>query len=163
MRRFLVVATTTLAVLATQAAWGVSGTDPNDVTGGLDIRASSVTVVENADGTRRVRLGVKTYDEFDLIEAGSFYWQLDTWGGSGADYEVFMFGDADADGGPLFCLVHSTHGPLHRYSRHVTQGDSVATCAIPRRWLGIAKPISYRVAGRMEGVIDRAPDSGWYS
>lgn len=163
MRRFLVIATTTLVTLAATAAWGVSGTDANDVTGGLDIRASSVNVLENADGTRRVRLGVKTYNDFDLTLGGSFYWQLDTWGGSDADYEVFIFGDADADGGPLFCLVHSTHGPLHRYTRHVTQGESAATCGIPRRWLGISKPISFRMAGRMEGVIDRAPDSGWYS
>lgn len=163
MRKLMVLGVAAMVALTTQAAWGVSGSDPNDVTGGLDVKRSSVTVIEREDGSRRVRLAVKTYDSFDLSMKGSFYWQLDTWGGPDADYQVFIFGDSEATDGPLFCLVQSMHGPMSKYTPWVTQGDSSATCGIPARWIGIKKDIRYRMAGRMDGVVDRAPDTGWYS
>ena len=163
MRKLTVLGVATMVVLSTQAAWGVSGSDPNDVTGGLDVKRSSVTVVEREDGSRRVRLAVTTYDTFDLAKKGSFYWQLDTWGGPDPDYQVFIFGDSAATDGPLFCLVQSMHGPMSKYTRWVTQGDRLATCGIRARWIKINKDIRYRLAGRMAGVVDRAPDTGWYS
>lgn len=164
MRKILTVAMASLLVLAVQAAWGATRSDPNDVTGGLDIKTSSVREAEIADGVFRTRFAVTTYDQFDLSDGvGSFYWQLDTKGDGAADYELYMFGDPKAvPAGPLFCLLKASDHSGNVYGR-VKQGDASFLCGFPSRFVKTTHDVRWRLAGRMEGTIDRAPDSGWYS
>jgi hypothetical protein len=163
MRRISILLTAALVLAAAPIAHAASGTDPNDVTGGLDIARSSVRTVEPAKGVFKIRLKVETYDRFDLSNGvGSFYWQLDTRGGPAADYQVFVFGDPKAvPAAPLFCKVETIKGGKVGYM-HVGSTHRSATCGIPRRLLQPTKDIRWRAAGRSRGVIDRAPDTGWY-
>jgi hypothetical protein len=119
--------------------------------------------VQLPDGHWRVRLKVQTYDRFDLSNGkGSFYWQLDTRGGSAPDYQVYVFGDPKAvPAAPLFCLVENMKGAKLGL-QHVTFTHRSATCGIPRHLIHKTKAIRWRVAGRLQGVVDRAPDTGWY-
>ncbi|MGE5227626.1 MAG: hypothetical protein ACM3OO_12200 [Planctomycetaceae bacterium] len=163
MRRISLLLAVALMLATVPIAHAASGTDPNDVTGGLDVSRSSVRAVERTKGVFRVRLHVETYDRFDLSNGvGSFYWQLDTRGGSGADYQVFVFGDPKAvPAAPLFCLLKNMKGLKLGYMS-VTSTHRSATCGIPRHLLHPTKDLRWRVAGRMQGVVDRAPDTGWY-
>ncbi len=164
MRRIPILLAAAILATAIPMAHAASGTDPNDVKGGLDISSSSVRTVQLPDGHWRVRLKVETYNRFDLSNGkGSFYWQLDTRGGSAADYQVFVFGDPKAlPAAPLFCLLKNMNGAKRGFM-HVTATDRSATCAIPRHLLDPTKDIRWRVAGRLNGVVDRAPDTGWYA
>lgn len=150
-------------MLSAQSAWAATATDPDDVEGGLDVARSRVAIRETDPGIFRLRLTVWTYDEFDLSGGvGSFYWQLDTKGTGRPDYEVFVFGDPKAEpAAPVFCLVKSMRTRFQAYV-DVRQGDKRVTCSIPRRFVRIDDGIRWRLAGRMQGVIDRAPDTGWY-
>jgi len=164
MRRFLHVAVATGVLLTATAAWAASGTDPNDTTGGIDILRSSVNKVETDDG--KVRLVLKAAAEDPLAidqDEGSIFWALDTRGGALTEYEVYVFGDLEATDppGPLYCLVQRPNGSQKHYVE-VRQVENVATCRIPRYLLKIDKPLRWRLAGRLRGVIDRAPDVGWY-
>jgi hypothetical protein len=163
MRRLMILGCA-VGLLAATAAQAATGTDPDDVNGGLDISRSIVRTVEIEPGHFRLRLTAETYEPFDLSGGvGSFYWQLDTWGADAPDYEAYVFGDPKAvPAAPVFCLVKSMHGPfLKDYVTAVVSGNR-ATCAIPRHDLRVTKPIRWRLAGRQDGVVDRAPDVGWY-
>jgi hypothetical protein len=165
MRRVIVIFAATAMLLAATAAFAASGTDPRDAKGGLDIERSAVKVVTLDDGHKRVRLAVETYDPFDLSSGvGSFYWQLDAYGGTATDYEVYMFGDPKAvPAEPAFCLVKSTNPDLvFKAYVHVAVSAKRLVCGLPRHDLKMTKAVRWRVAGRYEGIIDRAPDTGWY-
>lgn len=164
MRKILTVAMVSLMALTAQAALATTRSDPNDVTGGLDIKTSSIREAEIADGVFRTRFVVTTYDAFDLSDGvGSFYWQVDSKGDGAADYELYMFGDPKAaPAGPLFCLLKATDHSGKVYGR-VRQGDASFLCGFPSRFVETTHDVRWRLAGRMEGIIDRAPDSGWYS
>jgi hypothetical protein len=161
MRRFFAAAAAAFTMLAIPRGWAASGTDSNDVSGGLDVKSSAVRTVSVDPGVNRMRLVVTTYDPFDLSDGiGSFYWQIDSTGNGRPDYVAYMFGDPKADGGPLFCLLKARDGSLKQYVS-AKQGSSSFLCGFPRRYVDTTKPIRWRTAGRQEGVIDRAPDTGW--
>ena len=164
MRKILALVMASLMALGAQAALAVTRSDPNDVTSGLDIETSSIREAEVADGVFRTRFEVTTYDPFDLSDGvGSFYWQLDTKGDGAVDYELYMFGDPKAvPTGPLFCLLKATDHSGKVYGR-VQQGDASFLCGFPSHFVKTTHDVRWRLAGRMEGIIDRAPDSGWYS
>jgi hypothetical protein len=166
MRRLITLAAATAVLLAATAAFAASGTDPRDTKAGLDIKSSSIKVVTLDSGHKQIRIAVETYEAFDLSNGvGSFYWQVDAFGGASMDYEVYMFGDPKAEPAqPAFCLVKSTN-PDVIYKAYV-KASTTATrfvCSVPRHDLRMTKDVRWRVAGRLKGVIDRAPDSGWYS
>jgi len=79
------------------------------------------------------------------------------------DYVVYMFGDPDAvPAAPVFCLVKSTNPdrPYKAYV-HVDATKRSVVCGLPARDLRTTKAIRWRLAGRLHGIVDRAPDSGW--
>jgi hypothetical protein len=164
MRRPITVIAAVAVLLTASAAFAASGTDPRDAKGGLDIERSSIRVVTLDSGHKRVRFAVETYDAFDLSNGvGSFYWQVDAYDGKAADYEVYMFGDPKAvPAEPVFCLVKSLNPDLvyHAYEK-VSATDTRIVCGVPRHDLKMTKT-RWRVAGRYQGTIDRAPDTGWY-
>ena len=165
-KKFLRLAVVAVIMLTATAAWAASGIDPNDTDGGIDILRSSVTRFVRTDGHVRVVLRAEAEDTLTLETGeGSIYWQLDTKGSTEADYEVYMFGDplATYPPGPLFCLLQRPDGSRKVYVPTVVEVDNTIKCAIPRFLFGIDKPIRWRLAGRLHGVIDRAPDVGWYS
>jgi hypothetical protein len=165
MRRFVTIIAATAVLLTASAAFAASGTDPRDAKGGLDIKSSSIRVVTLDPGHKRVRIAVETYDPFDLSTGvGSFYWQIDAYGGAAADYEVYMFGDPKAvPAEPAFCLVKSLNPDLvYNTYVHVDTTDTRVVCGVPRGDLRMTKDVRWRVAGRYKGIIDRAPDAGWY-
>jgi hypothetical protein len=165
MRRFVTIIAATAVLLTATAAFAASGTDPRDAKGGLDIKSSSIRVVTLEDGHKRVRFAVQTYDPFDLSTGtGSFYWNVDSYGSTAADYEVYMFGDPNAvPAQPVFCLVKSLNPDLvYNAYEKVDASDSRIVCGVPRGDLKMTKSVRWRVAGRYKGIIDRAPDTGWY-
>src|SRR5215213_3715673 len=97
-RRLIALAAATAVLLAATAAFAASGTDPRDTKAGLDIKSSSIKVVTLDSGHKQIRIAVETYEAFDLSNGvGSFYWQVDAFGGASMDYEVYMFGDPKAE------------------------------------------------------------------
>jgi hypothetical protein len=165
MRRFITIIAATAVLTTASAAFAASGGDPRDAKGGLDIKSSSIRVVTLDSGDRRVRFAVETYDAFDLSTGvGSFYWHVDTYGGTAADYEVYMFGDPKAvPAEPAFCLVKSLNPKvIYKAYEKVATSDTRVVCGVPRGDLKMTKDVRWRVAGRYKGIIDRAPDTGWY-
>ena len=165
MRRIATVVIAAAVLLTASAALAATGTDPQDTPGGLDIASSSIRIVRIPDAPDRVRIAVSTYDAFDLSNGkGSFYWQLDTYGNGAVDYVVYMFGDPPANPpAPMFCLVKSTNPDvIFKAYERVNAADTRVVCVLPRRELKMTKAARWRVAGRLGGVIDRAPDTGWY-
>jgi hypothetical protein len=165
MPKFLRLAVTAAILLTANAAWAASGTDPNDTDGGIDILHSSVNRTVRPDGKVRIVLRATAEDTLTLETGkGSLYWQLDTKGTNEADYEVYVFGDpvANDPAGPLYCLLQNANG-AHKHFVDVRELDTVARCAVPRYLLKIDKPVRWRLAGRLAGVVDRAPDVGWYA
>jgi hypothetical protein len=165
MPKFLRLAVIAAILLTANAAWAASGTDPNDTDGGIDILHSSVHRDVRSDGKVRIVLRATAEDALTLETGrGSVYWQLDTRGTSEADYEVFVFGDpvANDPAGPLYCLLQNANG-AHKHFVDVKELDTVIRCDVPRFLLRIDKTIRWRLAGRLAGVVDRAPDVGWYS
>ena len=165
MRR---IATTVIAaalLLGAHSALAVSAGDPQDTPKGLDVARSSIRTVQVDHGVFRDRLAVSTYKAFDLSDGkGSFYWQIDSYGTASVDYVVYMFGDPNATPPrPLLCLVRSTNPdrPFRAYV-HVAATHTRVVCGLPARDLHTTKSVRWRLAGRLHGVIDRAPDTGWY-
>ncbi len=164
MRRIAIVVAATLVLIGVQSALGSSGSDPKDTPGGLDIASSSIRTVQVADGVYKIRIAVSTYRAFDLSDGvGSFYWQIDSYGGSAADYAVYMFGDPDAvPAEPAFCLVKSRNPDvIYKAYVPVAVTDTRVVCGLPRHDLRMTKAVRWRLAGRMGDTIDRAPDTGW--
>jgi hypothetical protein len=165
MARFLRLIVVSAVLLTANAAWAASGTDPSDTDGGIDILRSSVNQITREDGRRRVVVRAEAEDDLTLETGkGSIYWQLDTRGSGETDYEVFVFGDPEATDppGPIYCLLQRPSGAQKHFVR-VSQVGGVARCAIPRWFLDIHGGIRWRLAGRLQGTIDRAPDVGWYA
>jgi len=162
MKRLTTLVIVAAALLATPVAFGASAADPNDVDGGIDIARSSIRTVEIGSGVFRTRLKAVTYDPLDLSDGvGSIYWQLDSKGDGRPDYEAYVFGDPKAKpDAPAFCLFKSLGAPHEEYVKVAVSGKT-AVCAFPRRYVETTKEIRWRLAGRMEGVVDRAPDTGW--
>jgi hypothetical protein len=164
MAKLLRLAVVSAVILTANAAWAASGTDPNDTEGGIDILRSAVNIREREDGTRRVVLYARAEDPIELESGvGSIFWALDTKGTGATDYEVYVFGDPEANDppGPLYCLVQKPSGAQKQYVT-VRVVDNEARCFIPRHLLTVDHSIRWRLAGRLQGVIDRAPDVGWY-
>ena len=164
MRRFATMAVATMLLIGVQNAWGLSASDPQDTPGGLDVASSSIRTVAIAGGAYRTRLAVTTYKAFDLSNGeGSFFWQIDSYGDGAVDYVVSMFGDPHAvPTEPIFCLVKSKNPDvIYKAYAPVTATDTRAVCGLPRHDLKMTKDVRWRVAGRLNGLIDRAPDSGW--
>jgi hypothetical protein len=164
MRRSITLAVVAAMLLVTPAAFALHAVDPNDVKGGIDIADSEVKIRQISPGVFRMRLIAIRYDEaFDFSEGkGSVYWQLDTRGDGRADYEAYVFGDPKAvPAADVFCLFKSLRGPHEEYVKALVN-ENVALCGFPKRFVKITKDIRWRLAGRLEGVIDRAPNVGWY-
>ena len=164
MRRFATMAVATVLLIGVQNAWGLSSSDPQDTPGGLDISSSSFSVVTIEGGAYRTRLSVSTYGAFDLSNGkGSFYWQIDSYGDGAVDYVAYMFGDPDAvPAEPAFCLVKSRNPDvIYKAYVPVTATATRVVCGLPRHDLKMTKDVRWRVAGRIHGLIDRAPDTGW--
>lgn len=164
MRRFATVAVATLLLIGVQNAWGLTASDPQDTPGGLDIASSSIRNVAIAGGAYRTRLAVTTYKALDLSNGkGSFFWQIDSYGDGAVDYVAYMFGDPTAvPAEPVFCLVKSKNPDvIYKAYVPVTATDTRVVCGLPRHDLKTTKDVRWRVAGRLNGLIDRAPDSGW--
>lgn len=164
MRRFATVAVATMLLIGVQNAWGLSASDPQDTPGGLDIASSSIRTVAIAGGAYRTRLAVTTYKAFDLSNGkGSFFWQIDSYGDGAVDYVAYVFGDPNAvPAEPVFCLVKSKNPDvIYKAYVPVTATSTRAVCGLPRHDLKTTKSIRWRVAGRLNDLIDRAPDTGW--
>lgn len=164
MRKLISLAVIAAMLVTTPAAFALHAVDPDDVEGGIDIADTEVKIREIEPGVFRMRLIAIRYDEpFDFSEGkGSVYWQLDTRGAGKADYEAFVFGDPEAEpAADAFCLFRSLRTGRERYVR-VLVNENVALCGFPKRYVRITKDIRWRAAGRLAGVIDRAPDTGWY-
>jgi len=164
MRRFATMAIATMLLIGVQNALGLSASDPQDTPGGLDVASSSIRTVAIAGGAYRTRLAVSTYEAFDLSNGkGSFFWQIDSYGDGAIDYVASMFGDPNAaPAEPIFCLVKSKNPDvIYKAYAPVTATDTRAVCGLPRHDLKMTKDVRWRVAGRLNGLIDRAPDVGW--
>jgi hypothetical protein len=165
MRRIAHVIVGAAVMLSAHAAFAASAGDPRDTPKGIDIARSSIRTVQIDKGVFRRRIAVSTYDRFDLSTGkGSFFWQLDSYGDGAVDYVVYIFGDPNAQpSAPAFCLVKSKNPdrPYKAYV-HVAVTHTRVVCGLPARDLKQTKDIHWRLAGRLGGTIDRAPDSGWY-
>ena len=167
MSKWIRTAVATALLLTANAAWAASGTDPNDTDGGIDVLRSSVRVVEHPQRRDRVVVRVETQRALRLETGkGSIYWQLDSRDSGAPDYEVYIFGDPEADDppGPVFCLVQRPNGADKYFAKvNVFAGAEFgARCSFPVWVIDIERRIRWRLAGRLDGVIDRAPDAGWY-
>ncbi len=164
MRRIASTVIIAALLLAAPSAFAAVAGDPKDTAKGLDIATSSIRTVKVERGVFRDRIRVTTYNAFDLSNGkGSFYWQIDSYGDGATDYVVYMFGDPDAvPAAPVFCLVKSTNPdrPYKAYV-HVDATKRSVVCGLPARDLRTTKAIRWRLAGRLHGIVDRAPDSGW--
>src|SRR5262245_20578908 len=164
MRRIAGTVITAALLLGAHSAFAASAGDPKDTANGLDIATSSIRQVKVKPGVFRDRVKVATYDAFDLSNGkGSFYWQIDSYGDGAADYVVHMFGDPDAvPAAPVFCLVKSKNPdrPYKAYV-HVDATAKSVVCGVPSDDLKTTKTIRWRLAGRLHGTVDRAPDTGW--
>ena len=164
MRRFATVAVATMLLIGVQNAWGFSASDPQDTASGLDIASSSIKVVPIGGGAYRTRLAVSTYKAFDLSNGkGSFFWQIDSYGDGAVDYIVKVFGDPDAvPAEPVFCLVKSKNPDvIYKAYVKVTATATRVVCSLPRHDLKMVGDARWRVAGRLNDLVDRAPDTGW--
>jgi hypothetical protein len=164
MRRIASTVITAALLLGAHSAFAASAGDPKDTPKGLDIATSSIRTVKLKPGVFRDRIKVSTYNAFDLSNGkGSFYWQIDSYGDGAPDYVVYMFGDPNAvPAAPLFCLVKSTNPdrPYKAYV-HVDATKTSVVCGVPADDLKATRTIRWRVAGRLHGTVDRAPDTGW--
>jgi hypothetical protein len=164
MRRIASTVITAALLLGAPSAFAASAGDPKDTPKGLDVATSSIRTVKVKPGVFRDRIKVSTYNAFDLSTGkGSFYWQIDSYGDGSADYVVSMFGDPNAEpAAPVFCLVKSTN-PERPYKAyvHVDATKRSVVCGLPARDLKTTKAIRWRLAGRLHGTVDRAPDTGW--
>ncbi len=164
MRRVASTLITAALLLGAHSALAAGPGDPKDTPKGLDIATSSMRTVKIKPGVFRDRIKVTTYNAFDLSNGkGSFYWQIDSYGDGAADYVVYMFGDPNAvPAARLFCLIKSTN-PDHAHKAYVPV-DATSTsvvCGFPSADLKTTKRVRWRVAGRLHGTVDRAPDTGW--
>jgi hypothetical protein len=65
-------------------------------------------------------------------------------------------------GAPLCCLVTSANPDRpHKASVHVDATKTSVVCGLPSADMKTTKTIRWRVAGRLHGTVDRAPDTGW--
>jgi hypothetical protein len=164
MRRIAITVIAATLLLGAHSAFAASAGDPQDTPKGLDVARSSIRTVKIDEGAFRDRLAVSTYKAFDLSDGkGSFYWQIDSYGSASVDYVAYMFGDPNATPPrPLLCLVRSTNPkrPFRAYV-HVAATNTRVVCGLPARDLHTTKSVRWRLAGRLHGVTDRAPDSGW--
>jgi hypothetical protein len=164
MRRIASMVITAALLLGASSAFAAGAGDPKDTAKGLDIATSSIRTVKVEPGVFRDRIKVSTYNRFDLSNGkGSFYWQIDSYGDGAVDYVVYMFGDPDAvPAAPVFCLVKSKNPdrPYKAYV-HVDATKTSVVCGLPADDLKTTKTIRWRLAGRLHGTVDRAPDSGW--
>jgi hypothetical protein len=144
MRRIATTVIGAALLLGATSALAASADDPQDTPKGL---------------------AVSTFKAFDLSDGkGSFYWQIDSYGSASVDYVAYMFGDPNATPPrPLLCLVRSTNPqrPFRAYV-HVAATNTRVVCGLPARDLHMTKSVRWRLAGRLHGAIDRAPDRGWY-
>lgn len=164
MKRLVSVMIGATVLLGVTAAYAATAGDPQDTRKGLDIARSSIRTVRIEGGALRARIVVSTYRPFDLSTGkGSFYWQIDSYGDGGIDYVVYLFGDPESvPAQPAFCLVKSKNPDLiFKAYVHVAVTDTRAVCGLPAHDLRMTKAIRWRLAGRLHGVIDRAPDKGW--
>jgi hypothetical protein len=166
MRRIASTVITAVLLLGMHSALAASAGDPKDTPNGLDVATSSIRTVKIKPGVFRDRIKVSTYNTFDLSNGkGSFYWQIDSYGDGAADYVVYMFGDPNAvPAAPLFCLVKSKNAdrPFKAYV-HVDATARSVVCGLPAKDVRATKTIRWRLAGRLQGTVDRAPDTGWNS
>jgi len=164
MRRIASTMITAALLPGAPSVFAASAGDPKDTPKGLDVATSSIRTVKIKPGVFRDRIRVTTYDAFDLSNGkGSFYWQIDSYGDGAADYVVSMFGDPNAEpAAPVFCLVRSTNPdrPYKAYV-HVAATSTSVVCGLPSEDLRATKTIRWRLAGRLHGNVDRAPDTGW--
>jgi hypothetical protein len=164
MRGIACTVITAALLLGAHSAFAASAGDPNDTPTGLDVATSSFRTVKVKPGVFRDRIKVTTYHAFDLSNGkGSFYWQIDSYGDGAVDHVVYMFGDPNAvPAAPLFCLVKSTNRdrPYKAYV-HVDATAQSVVCGLPSNDLRTTKTIRWRLAGRLHGTVDRAPETGW--
>lgn len=164
MRRIASTVVTAALVLGAHGAFAAGAGDPKDTRRVSTSPRRRIRTVKIKPGVFRDRIKVSTYNAFDLSNGkGSFYWQIDTYGDGAADYVVYMFGDPPAvPAAPLFCLVKSTNpdNPYRAYV-HVDARSTSVVCGLPSAQLKTTKTLRWRLAGRLHGTVDRAPDTGW--
>ena len=134
--------------------------DPDDASGGLDIRT-----VGTAQNGHKVLLKVRTYDAFDrhdvdLSSHDSFDFVLDTRADHASDRVVSM-GYAHANGGRFVCRVHYPNGNYRHRRAHRT-ADHDLRCSLPLRWFAIEKTVRFSVTSYFGNPVDRAPDKHRY-
>ena len=63
---------------------------------------------------------------------------------------------------PVFCLVKSRNPDvIYKAYVKVTATDTRVVCSLPRHDLKMTKGVHWRVAGSLNDLVDRAPDTGW--
>ena len=74
-----------------------------------------------------------------------------------------VFGDPDAvPAEPVFCLVKSKNPDvIYKAYVKVTATATRVVCSLPRHDLKMVGDARWRVAGRLNDLVDRAPDTGW--
>ena len=133
-----------------------SGTDPNDVSGFMDIASTNRTVGAANDGRRYLLVQFRTFESLDINYYFEVTVRLDTRGGPKSDLTVVM-GSYDMSGST--CHLASGYRDFG-FRWH----DSAGWCSLPLRLAGPTKPIRWKLISTLgPGSPDLAPNVGWYS
>src|SRR4051794_32170192 len=163
MRRIASTMITAALLLGAPSVFAASAGDPKDTPKGLDVATSSIRTVKIKPGVFRDRIRVTTYDAFDLSNGkGSFYWQIDSYGDGAADYGLHVR-RSERGAGRARVLPGEVDEPDRPYKAyvHVAATSTSVVCGLPSEDLRATKTIRWRLAGRLHGNVDRAPDTGW--
>jgi hypothetical protein len=133
-----------------------TGTDPNDVTGFMDVSSTTRTVAAAKNGRRYLLVGFRTFESLDINYYFEVTVRLDTRGGPKGDLTMVM-GSFDMSGST--CHLASGYRDFG-FRWH----DSVGSCSIPLRLADPTKPIRWKLITTLgPGSPDFAPNVGWYA
>jgi hypothetical protein len=150
--------------VATTAAFAATQTDPNDVTGKLDIKGVGGSVKGQL-----LKFSIGTYDAFSVADIprqggiSSWLLEFDTNGDGTGDYKARI---VSLPSGKYSALI-SGNGkklepvPLKRKGNTLTgtfPADAIAAAGDP---IAMATTSSFRTCTCTAPKIDRAPDEGW--
>jgi hypothetical protein len=151
-----------LVLLLSSPASATWRADPDDSANVLDIN-----LVTTGRADRAIYFRVSSYASYvregRLNRTEDSYWSftLDTRGDRTPDRLLYLYWSPPDDS--LYREITSRSGNTIGTRRDVRRTDNAFSCRIPRRWLGITKPVRFFVESWSTGtVVDRAPDQARY-
>jgi hypothetical protein len=155
-----------LCLPGTAGAYSDWGWDPDDVNEGdstvsLDLRMTRRDVSEQASGPRMLRVTSWVHGEH-MGDWWTLLVRLDSRGNGRPDYLMTIW-NGDMTGNS--CVVRRL-GTQHEREGRFASGDDWGRCRIEASAVHASKTIRWNVRSynnsRLDRIIDKAPDAGWY-